>query len=112
VRARNARRRLWAALAAAALLALGAPLHQHAGVSDAAPSGFAAADALAGAIDTAPCSACQVGGRGRLALAASSHVLRVPVRLALRVSPADAPLRAAAAARGPAPPRGPPLRSA
>lgn len=112
MRARSARRGLWAALAAAALLALGAPLHQHAGASDTAPAGFAAGDALAGASDTAPCCACQVGGRGRIALAPSSHPLRAPGPLALHRSPDGAPLRAAAAARGPAPPRGPPSLSA
>lgn len=105
---RATQRRLAAALAAAALLALGAPLHQHHGVSEASAqtiTGHAtAADVAHGG---AGCPACQTSATR--AGAAPPGVASLPFALpALRLDAARTPAAPSTETRLPSPPRGPP----
>jgi hypothetical protein len=111
---RPAWRRLAAALAGAALLALGTPLHHHAGAASGSEPAVAAQAALATAAHaSAGCPACQSSGRTRLGLAPTSIVARVQaLPPALLLSAPGAPAAPSAESRPPTPPRGPPSPTA
>jgi hypothetical protein len=111
--ARDAGRRLAAALAGAALLlALGAPLHQHHGAASASAPTVSAAAPDAGLHAGADCPACQSSGRVRASLAPAGLAILVRALPALRLAAHGAPVSAADASRPPTPPRGPPLATA
>jgi hypothetical protein len=101
-------RRLAAGLAGAALLLLGAPLHQHLGAGGAPTPAIEAGAATASGAHPAACPACQTHARSRGDLARPALVALTPPALALRL-PAPRTLAAlSAAAAPPTPPRGPP----
>jgi hypothetical protein len=106
-------RRLAAALAGAALLALGAPLHQHLGAAQGSEPAFAGQAPQAGAAHaSADCPACHSNGRARAPLAPAALAARARALPALRLASAPAPAAPSAEAQPPTPPRGPPSPTA
>lgn len=113
MRERTAWRRLAAALAGAALLALGAPLHQHHGALGASAPTVAAQTTAAGAAHaSADCPTCQTSGRTRAGLAPPGAVSLALALPAVRLDAPGAPAAPSAATRPPTPPRGPPPTTA
>lgn len=110
---RPAWRRLAAALAGAALLALGTPLHHHAGAASGSELAVSAQPLLATpAHASADCPACQSSGRSRVGLAPPAIVARTQALPALLLSEPGAPAAPSAESRPPTPPRGPPSPTA
>jgi len=106
---RPAWRRLAAALAGAALLAIGTPLHHHVGAaSGSEPAVSAQAPLATPAHASADCPACQSSGRTRIGLAPAAILARAQALPALLLSVPGAPAAPSAESRPPTPPRGPP----
>lgn len=104
----NAWRRLAAALAGAALLLLGAPLHQHLGACDAPAPAIEAGAASASGAHAASCPACQTHARSRAGLAPAALEALAPPVATLALAAPGAPERSSDATGAPTPPRGPP----
>jgi hypothetical protein len=105
---RGAWRRLSAALTAAALLVLGAPLHVHGALDPATAASLdVAADASVAAHAGSFCPACHTSFRER-ALPAAGGSAPLAAATPLRLDLPGAPVAPSAATRPPTPPRGPP----